>query len=1031
MERGSWSAKKPRTRATSPASARSPLHHERPHVAIDLESASSRHALADKLDGMAVPVPPAPPHSYVSPVLVGREIEILLLSETLKMACAGSARAILLGGEAGVGKTRLVNEFAARVKGAGRGACRVLVGGCPELSSQGLLPYAPFTAALRQLVRELGADGVAALIPGGNISDLARLLPGLGEIPAHADPDTGRVRLFEQMLTLLERLADQAPLVLLIEDAHWADRSTRDLLSFLVTNVRDERVLLLITFRSDELHRTHPLRSLLADLGRMKIVTRLDLPRLSRSQVAAQLAGILGSTAEPTLVEDVYGRSSGIPLFVEAMADFADKPWHSVPESLRDLLLTAVQKLPEESQDILRVASASDRASHELLAAVTGMDHAELSRALRPAVDAKVLLAEGDGYAFRHALIREAIHEDLLPGEHSRLHRQFAEALEGHPELSHGVSAALSLAQHWQQAHVTERALPAAWRAANEAAAALAFAEQVQMLERVLALWDRVPNAAELVGHPQIEIMEMAAEAAYACGEAERGLAFVRAALAEADEAEDPELVAHLLIVRAKLNSWRRDYLSELEDLRRAERLVPEPTLVRSMVLTTLCSKAMLTASLEECRALGEEAMAIARGLGNWEAQQEAAIVLASAASLDGDGDPTELLDITEKVTHARSDWLLLRCLINLSHFHEGAGEPEQAIAVAARGLELAERSGRVRGKGAFIATNLAESLMSLGRWDDAIEVAQRIMDYNPAPSVRVSLLLFQGRIVLARGDLELSGEAVAAASRAQYDAEAPQNVLPLAETLINWKMAQGDPESALDAVDQVINSALLHLKPRYTWPLLVQAARACADLCTDPGAVNRPEFLGRTTDLLARLREVAGRTPASGPVTAAHAVTFAAESSRGGGLLDRPAWDVAATAWEALRRPYPRAQALYRAAEAAAGDGDREGAAERLRVATHIAQQLQARPLSDRLHDLARRARITTNPGAHSPHHGLTSRELEVLGLLAQGRTNREIADALFIAAKTASVHVSNILAKLGVATRGEAAATAHQLDD
>ena len=982
--------------------------------------------MADTLDSTPI-APSVSLNGGVSPVFVGREAEISLLSEAYETARAGSARAVLLGGEAGVGKTRLVNEFAARVHGDGRPAGRVLVGGCLELSSAGL-PYAPFTAVLRELVRELGADGVAALMPGGTARDLARLLPGLGEVPVDTDPGTIRVRLFEQMLALLGRLAEQAPLLLFIEDAHWADRSTRDLLSFLAASLRDERVLLLITFRSDELHRTHPLRPLLTDLSRLESVTRVDLPRLSRAQVAAQLAGILGRTAEPAVLEDAYRRSSGIPLFVEATAGCAGEPRCAVPESLRDLLLAGVQRLPEKTQEILRITSAADQVGHELLAVVTGLDHAELSRALRPAVDGNVLLAGRDGYAFRHALIREAIHEDLLPGEHTRLHRQFAEALEGHPELCRGASAAVVLAEHWHHAHVTERALPAAWRAAGDSAAALAFAEQVQMLERVLELWDRVPGAAELVGHTLAEILEMAAEAALACGEVERGLAFVRAALAEVDEAADPERAAMLLCLRAKLKSWRRGYLSELEDLRRAERLVPGPSLARSEVLARLCSKLLLTASIEECRRLGEESMQIARSLGNREAELDAAITLATISQLDGDGDdPVQLLNVLEEITHSGYERLVLRGIINLTHFYEGAGQPEQAVVLAEEGLERARRNGRVRTQGAVIAANMTESLMSLGRWDEAHEAAERVLNLDPAPSTRVALLLFQGRIALSRGDIALSGEALEAARTADYDTEAPQNSLPFAGMLIDWTMAREDHEGALTVVADVLDSGLLHLKPRYTWDFLVQAARACANLTTHSGALRDSALLDRAAGLLARLREVAGRTPAGGPVTAAHAVTFAAESARGDGVLDKAGWDSATAAWEELGRPYPRARALLRAAEAAAADGDREGAAARLRIAAGIAERLRAQPLLDRIHSLSRRARLAAGPP--SAGLGLTPRELEVLRLLSQGRTNREIADALYISTKTASVHVSNILAKLDVTTRGGAAATAHRL--
>ena len=412
----------------------------------------------------------------VSPAFIGRQNELTTLTDVYEQARAGATGTVLLGGEAGGGKTRLVNEFAARV----HEDTLVLAGGCLELSTAGLA-YAPFAAALRQLVREAGAAEIAALLPRDGARDLARLLPEFGEPATESDPATARARLFEQMLALLERLAERRPLVLIIEDAHWADRSTRDLATFLVRSLRDTAVLLIITFRSDELTRTHPLRPMLAELDRVAGVVRLELPRLSRTEVAGQLQGILGHAPDPVLIDAVYLRSSGIPLFVEATAHWDGGSSYAVSESLRDLLLVSVNRLPEETQQVLRTATAGGtHVRHTMLNAVTGLDDLALTAVLRPAVDANVLITDGDGYVFRHALIREAIHEDLLPGEHSRTHRRFAEALTEDPELGGERRYAVELAAHWSAAHDNVRALTAAWQAAADS-------EMVVRLRRAVA----------------------------------------------------------------------------------------------------------------------------------------------------------------------------------------------------------------------------------------------------------------------------------------------------------------------------------------------------------------------------------------------------------------------------------------------------------------------------------------------------------------------------------------------------------------
>ena len=237
----------------------------------------------------------------------------------------GSPATVLVGGEAGVGKTRPVAEFTAALPGPG---ARVLAGGCLELGADGLL-FAPFTAVLRDLVRDLGAEA--------------------------------RARLFEQVLVLLERLAEPTPVILVIEDAHWADRSSRDLLAFLVRNQRAlGHVLIVVSYRSDELHRTHPLRPLIAELTRIDWVERMDLPRLTRREAGELTGRILGRAPGPAYVDRRYRRTEGNPFFLETLLDCSGDGTGELqlPDSLRDLLLISVQKLPEESQEVLRVASA-------------------------------------------------------------------------------------------------------------------------------------------------------------------------------------------------------------------------------------------------------------------------------------------------------------------------------------------------------------------------------------------------------------------------------------------------------------------------------------------------------------------------------------------------------------------------------------------------------------------------------------------------------------------------------------------------
>ena len=441
-----------------------------------------------------------------SPVLVGRAEQMAALEAAFVSVRQGGPSAVLLGGEAGVGKSRLVSDFSRTAASAG---ARVLTGGCLELGTDGL-PFTPFTAVLRDLVHEMGADAVASMLPGRTTRGLARLLPELGEPDTGGDPAEARARLFEEVLRALEYLTRHSPLVLVIEDAHWADRSSRDLLTFLIGNQRSlSGLLIVVTYRSDELHRTHPLRPLLASLDRIAWVERIELQRLTRQDTSELAVRILGREPDGDLAEALYHRSEGNPLFIEALLCCDGEISRELPESLRDLLLESVRRLPEDTQEVLRVASAGGASTgHLLLVAVSGLDDAALTRAVRPAVTANVLHPSGDGYAFRHELIREAVHDDLLPGEHGRLHSRFAEAIDADPALVPPGRAAIEMAHHWHSAHDSPWALIGAWRAAAQAGRAVAAAERLSLLARVLELWDQVPDAAE-----RIAVAELWAEA--------------------------------------------------------------------------------------------------------------------------------------------------------------------------------------------------------------------------------------------------------------------------------------------------------------------------------------------------------------------------------------------------------------------------------------------------------------------------------------------------------------------------------------
>jgi DNA-binding CsgD family transcriptional regulator len=970
-----------------------------------------------------------------SPVLVGRDEQMAALGSAFDSVRQGGPSAVLLGGEAGVGKSRLVTEFGKQVEESG---ARVLVGGCLELGTDGL-PYAPFTAVLRGLVREMGAEAVGALLPGRATRELARLLPELGEPDSGSDPFEARARLFEAVLTALDHLARHSPVVLVIEDAHWADRSSRDLLTFLIGNQRAvSGLLIVVTFRSDDLHRTHPLRPLLVALDRISWVERVEVSRLTRSDTNELTQRILGREPRADVADALYRRSEGNPLFVEALlscdGDGCDGELsHDLPETLRDLLLDGMRKLPEETQEVLRVASAGGTViGHALLAAVTGLDDAALTRALRPAVLANVLHAHADGYAFRHELIREAVHEDLLPGEHGRLHSRFAEAIDADPGLVPPGRSAIEMAHHWYSAHDASCALIAAWQAAAQAGRSVAAAERLSLLARVLELWDRVADAAQRIGADHVRVLEEATHAAHDAGEFERGIALATSALRELEGGQRSAL---LLKERGhfKLKLGRKDFAADLE---RALTYAPaqEAPGTRVQILLDL---ARCAPQLADERRYAEEALALARQMGDEESEANALLTFAMFTADPGqqaapDSDVMRLIaQARARARRGGAHDVLVRAAVNESHLLEGAGEHELAAAAARRGVQSGVQSVDAqrlsRTYGSLLAMNEAEPLFALGRWAEAAEVAGGAINVYLAsgPIHRAALKAVTGSIALARGDYAAAAEAETAArdalSGTRYE---DQYQLPLARLEIALRLATAGPAAALAVTGQVLDRYDLSLaSPRYAWPVITAGAVACLASARDTARDGREEAAA----VADRLRTVAEKLEAFGPAQRAQQLTYAAADGHVAWLLHggegppREAWDLAADAWAALHEPHSQADALLHAAEAALSRGDSGGAGTRLRQAAELADELGARPLAEQI------AILTPRKGP--PKEGLTGREVEVLRLVTAGRSNREIAAELFISPKTASVHVSNILGKLGASTRGQAAAKAHEL--
>jgi DNA-binding CsgD family transcriptional regulator len=852
--------------------------------------------------------------------LVGRAAELAALAEAARHAADQGAAVVFVAGVAGIGKTRLVREFTARR--------HAVEGACLELGA-GTLPYAPFIAVTRALVGEIGPAAAAEMLPGGGRQGLAHWLRELGE-PASAEH--GKQRLFEDVLILIERAA---PVTVVIEDLHWADASSLELLAFLVRNLRRRGVLLIVTYRPGEAD-----RGLIASLSRGHY--RIEPAPLNADEIAMLLTARLGHAPGAGVAREIHRRSEGIPLFAEALADGGTQAG--------DLLLAGVRALPDGTQQILRAAAiAGNPASHRLLAMVTGADG--LDELLRPAVDRQILVATPTGYRFRHDLIRAAIDGDLMPGERARLHVRCAEAIAAQPRL--GTPA--ELATHWFEAGQPERGLQAARQAAEEAEAAYAYPEQLQMLQRMLGV-SATP-----------ELLYSATKAALRAADTEHGIPLADQALTATS---DPDRKAAILEVRSLLRHSTGE--NGLDDLTEAVRLARDPIL-RGRLTARLANMLEVLSRAPEAGPLAEQALRA----GDDAARALALITLANRASRDGNlGAATAMTSQAARLA-PRDDTGLLAIVMRTGAL-EANGRHEQAAEVARRGIETAGKLGLARSRGANLAAALAESLYSLGRWKQARAVLTRAIDLNPAPLHHAALLTQRGMIDLAEGNTAAAQQAARAAIHligGTYTGK--QFIFPLQ----HLRLAIGEP-----VLDQVLADPGLRAYASVTWPLLVTASLM---------------FPARRAELRAL------GMPVSGPVQAAHHL-----------MLDA-AWDQAATAWRAIGQPYPAAIALLHAAEQAFRDSDRATARTRLREAELLARDLGAVPLLQQ---------IESHSAAARPVLDLTPRETEVLRLLAAGRSNRQIGETLFISAKTAGVHVSNILTKLSVTSRTEAAALAHR---
>lgn len=931
--------------------------------------------------------------------LVGREAELDRIAGAVVTARGGTSRCLLVTGEAGIGKSRLVAEAVGSL-----GDALVLTGHAADMTT-GEIPFGVVADTLRDLVRVAGVD---VLLPAERDA-LAPLLPG--SAPRH---QVERVQLLSTFLDLLERLAHERLVVWVVEDLHWADSATRDLVG-LAARTLPAGLLIVATVRTDDPERTPAadaaLTSYVAGLARTPGCEVLPLSRLGTDAVQRQLRDLLGSHPSAEVANRVERLSDGIPFVVEELVAAAGRP------ELTTVAAVAAGRLgglgPETRRLVEAAAVGDGHLRISLLEQVLDVTPEELDAGLVEALRAGILTTdhENDGAAFRHALLREATDRQTGPGARRSWHRRWAEVLEDNPGVLPADPALLAIAEHWHQAGDVRRALAATVAALPAAARVCRADEETALWIRVLQGFTTLDDPAEVAGMTLREVYARSMLVAFASTRLNDWLASMPVHLLSAAERRFFALQQEVH-GKGEGNENDQDEVVALADL-----VADDPVDLLAVEMWT-----QLGAGMKDDAA---------RGAALCEQARQGAAVLG---------------DIRAAILVENSD----------SYRAQIMGDPERAAAALRRALE---RLGGEKFEGVFLLWgNLVWCEAICGRHEEADAAATEALDRITHPSLAAtvwehlienatSTWLLTGQWQRARALLEDSAPfwrddvrcsnahltcldlaqrgAVDVSRWRTYLREPARNGAPICtvrQLLAVNAATSGDMPGMRAELAPLWASERVHLDDDQVWQTVLVAARAEADAGAQGSRVDRDQALAH----LATIAQVAARFRRYGTLGEVWPLDLAAQLDRFHGRDARPALRAALEGWERIGHVPDAAVTLLSLAEQEALHGDRDAARRHLAAGRALAEELDAAPLLARADALAERWAI--GPRARRTDGVLTDREVEVLRLVAEGLTNGQIGVQLFMSPKTASVHVSHILAKLGAANRTEAAATARR---
>ena len=962
------------------------------------------------------------PDRLLSEDFVGRSAELAAFERAIVDARKGLPSMVLVGGDAGIGKTTILSEVAHRAD------VPLYLGRSTHIGGDAI-PLAPLADLLRQVRRrrpELLTDA----------PDLASLRTWFSPVSVAVDLSGSRQGgLFVAVLELIAHLSAEYVVVVGFEDLHWADAVTWELFEYLSRNLIDERVVLVGTYRANEVAARPSQRRRLAELIRLPAARRIQLEGLGREDVEARVTAMLGKPAPHALIEQVVARGQGNPFFTRELV-MAHLAGETIPMVLSDLISEEIAALDSNARQLVGVVATIGRETgHQMLAAVVDITDVEVEVATRTLIDARLLVVDNDAYRFRHPLLGEVAYADLLPPQRARFHHAVAVALrEQSVDVLSRVDRAGELAFHLDRAGDSEGAfiaLLAAADAAETVAPGAAFAH----LERAFELWDTVGEHAHT--QSRSDRLWQAAEVASSTVGNARAVELARAAF----EIGPPPLGAawgHERLGRYLWSSGKLD-ASRVEFELAADLLSDDDGADAALVFAGLGQAAMMAADHTTAERWSNRALqlvpASADNPAAWAMAQRVLGIVRS-----DQGDPDEAVELcvqsvaAANSAHARGLANLYLCVALMD-----AGRYQSAVNAALDAVADGHLTGLDQGFGCYFDSLAAEALVRLGRWPEAAANIARHPADTTLPVGLLRLARAQAMLAARLGETDRALGRLAEACALPIDG---WHQFVVDATTADVHLALGNWDEAARAAERGWESAgttATLWAARFAMFSVAATVERTLDQIARREQVNIPATVSH---MQARIDAV--RTAAALGAhdvqrdTAAHLAHATASLTRLA-ASDVDAWAVAAGRWADLGDRWATATALLREAEAAASAGSAgsaDRAASSLREAHSIASELRAAPLLAEIDAVSRRTRVSVDAPTRvtidetSAHTlGLTAREAEVLTLVAAGRTNRQIGDELYVSDKTASVHVSNILRKLGVNSRVDAAAVAQRL--